>query len=278
MAIFGMMPTAISMLREAHSWVNDGPSGNISCKFFLFSQGVSMACSVFSLTALAFERFFAVVHPMQKLVTTKRTRWLIALIWIASFASISPTLYAAKVQLFEGVPYCIEDWAPAFDSKSARRIFTVVTFFLLYVLPLVVITVLYSIIAAKVWGRRTPGTATQVNRRASNKVKKNVLRMSMAVVLAFALGWLLMHLNLLLMDFSNIFKPCGIPFWLQTTGFFLGHANSAFNCCIYALFCQNYRRGFKEAFKLLSSICLRDELAPVPGIPLEERDRVVVVD
>ena len=256
MAIFNMIPTAVSMLRGAHSWVNDGLSGNISCKFFAFSQGASMACSIFSLTVLAFERFFAVVYPMWKLVTTRRTRCLIALVWIASFASISPMLYAAKVQLFEGVPYCIEDWAPAFDSKRARRIFTIVSFVLLYAFPLVVISVVYSVIVAKVWGRRTPGNATHVNRRVSNKFKKNVLKMSMAVVLAFALGWFLIHLNLFLMDFSDVFKPCGIPFWLQTTGFFLGHANSAFNCCIYALFCESYRRGFKEAFKHLFSKCL----------------------
>ena len=113
----------------------------------------------------------------------------------------------------------------------------------------------HSVIVAKVWERRTLGNATQVNRRVSNKLKKNVLKMSMAVVLAFALGWFLMHLNLFLMDFSDVFRPCGIPFWLQTTGFFLGHANSAFNCCIYALFCENCRRGFEEAFKHLFAKC-----------------------
>ena len=160
MAIFNMIPTAVSMLRGANSWVNDGLSGNISCKFLAFSQGASMACSIFSLTALAFERFFAVVYPMWKIVTKRRTRWLITLIWMALFASISPMLYATKVQLFEGVPYCIEDWAPAFDSKRARRICTIVSFVLLYALPLLVISVLYSAIVAKVWEKRTPGNAT----------------------------------------------------------------------------------------------------------------------
>ena len=54
----------------------------------------------------------------------------------------------------------------------------------------------------------------------------------------FCFRMFLIHLNLFLMDFSDVFRPCGIPFWLQTTGFFPGHANSAFNCCVYAL---NYR-------------------------------------
>ena len=34
-----MIPTAVSMLRGANSWVNDGLSGNISCKFLAFLTG-----------------------------------------------------------------------------------------------------------------------------------------------------------------------------------------------------------------------------------------------
>ena len=81
MAVITMIPNAVSMLRGTHSWVNDGLFGQITCKLFMFAQGCSMACSIFTLTALAFERFFAVVFPMWKVVTKRRTRWLIALIW-----------------------------------------------------------------------------------------------------------------------------------------------------------------------------------------------------
>ena len=245
MAIFSMIPTTVSMLRGTHAWVNDGPFGQISCKLVLFSQGSSMACSIITLTALAFERYFAVVFPMWKIITIRKTRWMIALIWIASFSSTSPILYAAKVQLFQGVPFCIEDWAPAFDPKRAPAIYTIVSFVLLYALPLLVISVLYSIIIAKVWGRHIPGNATPANVRVLNKSKKNVLKMLITVVLAFALCWFLMHLNVFLQDFSDIF-PCGIPVGLQTTGFLFGHASSAINCCIYVIFSQEFRRGFKD--------------------------------
>lgn len=252
MGIFCMIPTAISMLRGIHSWVNDGLFGQISCKLVVFSQGSSMACSIITLTALAFERYFAVVFPMWKVVTTRRTRWLVAFIWIASFASTSPILYATKVQLFEGVPFCIEDWAPAFDPKKAPRIYTIISFVLLYAFPLLVISVLYSIIIVKVWGRHIPGNTTPANVRLMNKSKKNVLKMLITVVLAFALCWFLMHLNVFLQDFSDVFPlPCGIPVGLQTTGFLFGHANSAINCCIYVIFSQDFRRRFKDIVRPL---------------------------
>ena len=252
MAIFSMIPTAISMLRGSHSWLNDGPFGQISCKLLLFSQGTSMACSIITLTALAFEWFFAVVFPLWKVVNIRETRWLIVIIWIASCASISPILYAAKVQLFGGDPYCIEDWAPAFDPKRAPAIYTIVSFVSLYALPLLVISVLYSIIIAKVWGRHIPGNTTPANVRLLNKSKKNVLKMLITVVLVFAFCWFLLHLNVFLQEFSDVFTAsCGIPVGLQTTGFLFGHANSAINCCIYVIFSQDFRRGFKDIVKHL---------------------------
>lgn len=251
MAILIMIHNAVSMIRGTHSWVNDAPFGQITCKLRMISQGSSMACSIFTLTALAFERFFAVVFPMWKVVTVRRTRWLIVGIWIASLAAISPMLYAGKVKLYDGIPFCVEDWAPAFDPKRSPAIFTIVSFIFLYALPLLFISVLYSIIIAKVWGRDIPGNATPANQRLLNKSKKNVLKMLVTVVLAFALCWFLMHLNLFLMDFSDVFYPCGIPIGLQTTGFLFAHANSAINCCIYVIFSQDFRRGFKEILKPL---------------------------
>ncbi|XP_022783549.1 substance-P receptor-like [Stylophora pistillata] len=251
MAMITMIPHAVNMFRGSHDWVSDSLFGQISCKLFLFTQGSSMACSIFTLTALALERFFAVVFPIWKVVNIKRTRWLVGFIWMGSIASASPLFYAAKVIIYAGVPFCLEEWAPAFDGKRSQSIFTIVSFVLLYVLPLLLISVLYSIIIAKVWGRNIPGNVTPANQRLLNRSKRNVLKMLISVVVAFALCWCLMHLNLILMDFTDIFLPCGIPIGLQTTGFLFGHANSAINCCIYLIFSQDFRRGMKDILKPL---------------------------
>ncbi|KAL9984968.1 hypothetical protein ACROYT_G007316 [Oculina patagonica] len=127
-AILTMIPTAVSMLCGGPSWVNDGPFGQVSCKLYMFSQGSSMACSIFSLTVLAFERFFVVVFPLWNVVTIRGTLWSIAVSWVAAFALSSPFFYAAKVRLFDDVPYCTEDWAPAFDPKRAPAVYTIVIF------------------------------------------------------------------------------------------------------------------------------------------------------
>ena len=280
MATLNMTPTIVGMLwvpRGAYSWVNDGPFGQVSCKLFLFSQGLSVSCSIFSLTVLALERFFVVVFPLLNIITIKGTLRSIIGIWVAAFALSSPLLYAAKVHLYDGVPFCCEDWAPAFNPKKARAIYTIVSFVFLYALPLLIIAVLYSVIAAKVWSRRTPGNTTPANYRVSQQSKKNVLKMSLGVVLAFAFCWFLMHLNMLLTDFSDVFEACGIPNWLQMTGFLLGHSNSAINCCIYPIFSQEYRRGFKQSMKSLfwkrarCTVPQNDHEPRAADIPLERQ-------
>lgn len=274
MATVIMIPQAVSMLRDTHSWVNDGPFGQISCKLFMFSQALSIASSIFSLTVLAFERFFVVVFPLWNIITIKGTLRSIIVIWVATFALSSPLLYAAKVRLNDAVAFCMEDWAPAFNPKRAQAIYTIVSFVFLYALPLLIIAVLYSVIAAKVWSRRTPGNTTLANRRVLQEYRKNVLKMSVAVVLAFAFCWFLMHLNVLLIDFSDLFEACGIPKWLQTTGFLLGHSNSAINCCIYPIFSQEYRKGFKQSLNSLFWRHARptpenQDQERAPDIPLE---------
>ena len=63
--------------------------------------------------------------------------------------------------------------------------------------------------------------------------KKNVLKMSVAVVVAFAFCWFLMHLNMFLIDLSDVLETCGIPIWLLTAGFLLGHSNGAPSIAAY---------------------------------------------
>ena len=196
-----------------------------------------------------------VVFPLWNIITIKGTSRSFIVIWVAAFALSSPLLYAAKVRLHDGVAFCIEDWAPSFNPKRARAIYTILAFVFLYALPLLIIAVLYSVIGAKVWSWRTPGNTTPANRRVSQESKKNVLKMSVAVVLAFAFCWFLMHLNMFLRDFSDVFEACDIPIWLQITGFLLGHSNSAINCCIYPIFSQEYRRGLKQSLK--SQLCFK---------------------
>lgn len=77
-------------------------------------------------------------------------------IWLASFFSVSPLLYATTTQEIDAIVYCYEDWTPLFDQETAVKSYTMITFVLLYAVPLLIICVFYSIVVYKAWIRRLP--------------------------------------------------------------------------------------------------------------------------
>ncbi|XP_020906545.1 neuropeptide FF receptor 2 [Exaiptasia diaphana] len=261
------MPTYLEILiTQKYDWMG-GPLGVLLCKLVLFIQGVSVTCSVLTLTVLSVHRFVSVFFPWKKLMNTKNVKFAIAGIWIASFLFISPLLYALNVMEHNRMLVCDERWSPLFDEKQAPKNYTIVLFVLLYMAPLLIMAVLYSCLIYKLWFRcpselpassyrRQSEEALSVSRVSSDdkskhaKSKKLVLKMLVTVVVVFALCWLPMHVRSFFVFFSKDGLPC-LPSFLEFIGYFLGHANSALNPCIYVSFSESYRHTFKTVlFKL----------------------------
>ncbi|EDO34996.1 predicted protein, partial [Nematostella vectensis] len=220
-----------------------GHFGAFLCKFVDFIQGVSMFCCVLTLTAIAFNRFFAVVFPLKSIMNPKFTKVLILLIWICACVFAAPTLYVMEVIVNpeDGNYYCIENWAPTFDNETTPRYYTLLIFIVMYAIPLTFITCLYACVIRKVWIRQVPGNVTRANQRLEGDMKKRVLKMLITVVVTFALCWLPFHIYLLLVNFYYGIYSCQISHIVLFVGLFLGHANSAINPWIYFMFNKDYR-------------------------------------
>lgn len=275
------MPTYLEILiTQKNDWVG-GPLGLLLCKLVLFIQGVSVTCSVLSLTVLSVHRFVSVFFPWKKLLNTKNVKFSIMAIWIVSLVFISPLLYALNVVDYDGVLICDERWSPLFDEKEAPKTYTIVIFVLLYIAPLLIMAILYSCLIYKLWFRCPTEFTSSTYRRQSEealsmarvssddtgkqaKSKKIVLKMLVTVVVVFALCWLPMHVRSFLYFFKKDGFPCGLPPLLDFIGYFLGHANSALNPCIYVGFSESYRHTFKA---VLIKICSQKKVS----MPLAQR-------
>ena len=233
----------------------------VLCKIIPFTQCVSVASSVLTLTAIAIDRFLAILYPLKRYVTFPVAYYMIAVVWIVAIAVNSPVLYAKKLVFNKNTKknICLEIWTPIF-SENADKDFTVVLFVTFYVFPLSTMSVLYSFVIHNLWVRKVPGIQMPENQLRAERSKKKVLKMLLAVVVIFALCWLPVYITQFIAFFGQKRFPCGPPGTLAFMGYFLCHANSAINPAMYAIFNSNFRKGFRDA---LLCCCRRDRVAPL---------------
>lgn len=226
-----------------------GRVGVFLCKFVVFIQGTAIACTVFTLAAIAVNRFLAVMFPLRRSRRNSTTVLVLFLIWISSFAIASPMLYAMRVQDVQNAYFCVENWEPLLDNRSSPKHYTLALFGVLFVFPLLTISILYSIIAFKVWVRTVPGNSTAPNQLHEIETRKKILKICMTVVLVFALCWLPFYIYLMLQFVATKHGECGPPEYVAFLGLFFGHANSAMNPFIYIIYNSDYQKGMKKVLK-----------------------------
>ena len=248
-AIFAMPPT-IRGIYTGEDMLVDGVLALLVCKLVSFFQQVSIAVSIFTLTAIAFDRFFAIMLPFRQIITFRTTLVLISLTWIFGITYAAPVLYTNRIITQDGgdgLPYCHEVWEPLFNSIKARKDYTFITFGFLYAGPLTIITILYTAIVVELWRGNQIDFRSNANQREIEKSNRKVLKMLVTVVVVFALFWFPVYIFQFMFYVRG--NACLISAPVQFIGYFLCQATSAVNPLIFAIFCENYREGFKDCLR-----------------------------
>ncbi|XP_033610040.1 cholecystokinin receptor type A isoform X3 [Cryptotermes secundus] len=125
--------------------------GAAMCKLISFFQAVSVSVGVWTLVAISLERYFAICRPL------KSRRWqtqfhaykMIVMVWLASLVWNSPILVVSRLQAIKvtGRHKCREDW----PSKSSERAYNIFLDAMLLLVPLIIMTLAYSLIVSKLW-------------------------------------------------------------------------------------------------------------------------------
>ncbi|XP_077600770.1 neuropeptide FF receptor 1-like [Stigmatopora nigra] len=250
------------------------PFSNLVCKMSGFVQGVSVSASVFTLVAIAVERFRCVVYLHNK--STKVTaKVAIALIWVLAMAIMCPAAIALTV---EEVPFhymvhnddsnhtlvvlytCYEDFA----NPKMTKFYTAVLFALIYLVPLMVIAIMYGTIGVKlcssVLAKRKPqGPVIQVRgprrrKPLSSQKKIQAIKMLFLVTLLFMLSWLPLWTVMIMADYGGLKKDqmdLLISYIFPLTHW-LAFANSSINPIIYGYYNENFKKGFHAASNSMS--------------------------
>lgn len=246
------------------------------CPFCPFVQVVSVNVSVFTLTAIAVDRHRAVLSPLSAPPTKLRAKVVIAFIWFLSLAMASPMAVALRVVQIPddtvvtvvtdiGVSALAHSTVPSWSYADADTpfpftkpfcdlegmtpttmlVYRMVLVVVQYLTPLVIITLVYSRMAHRLWGSRAPGNAEDSRDANLLRNKKKVIKMLVIVVTLFALCWLpLQTYNFLHMVYPEInqYRYINIIFFCCD---WLAMSNSCYNPFIYGIYNEKFQREFR---------------------------------
>ncbi|XP_035752572.1 neuropeptide FF receptor 1 [Egretta garzetta] len=191
--IFCMPTTLVDNL------ITGWPFDNAMCKMSGLVQGMSVSASVFTLVAIAVERFRCIVHPFRQKLTLRKALVTIVIIWVLALLIMCPAAITLTVTREEhhfmvdtyNNSYPLYSCWEAWPETGMRRIYTTVLFSHIYVAPLALIVVMYACIAFKLFKSTAPARGREVpeGRRVSQR-KAKVINMLIIVALFFPLSWL----------------------------------------------------------------------------------------
>ena len=135
------------ILTYTRSWLMGGPLGQVLCKLSIYASYLSFTVSIQSLVLIAVDRFGAVMFPLRSpLINSKRCRFFILATWIIAIAIFCVNLFASKVIESPEELACVADWKGALGEASSYKNFVLVMQVIIFYVPLVFITILYSAI------------------------------------------------------------------------------------------------------------------------------------
>ncbi|XP_078659879.1 neuropeptide FF receptor 2-like [Branchiostoma floridae x Branchiostoma belcheri] len=225
------------------------PFGNVMCKLTPAVQIVSVTASVFTLVAIALDRYYAIIYPTEPKFTIKRTMYVIAGVWILAIIVAIPQVLLIQDGRFprEGdviyLHICEEPY------PYWRKAYTTVLFGLCYICPLMVIMYLYARIGYSVWIKPTPGgdKASKEAKSLAMSKKMRVIKMLVTVVILFTISWLPIHVITMINDYATLSdgRRDIIYVYIYPVAHWLIYFNSSVNPIIYGYFNQNFRVAFK---------------------------------
>nr|BBD84863.1 gonadotropin-inhibitory hormone receptor [Labeo catla] len=260
------------------------PFTNTVCKMSGLVQGMSVSASVFTLVAIAVDRFRCIVYPFQPKLTLLVAKVTIVMIWVLAVVIMCPSAVTLTVERVEhhymvhNEDYnhtyplfsCFENWA----SPQMRKVYTTVLFAHIYLIPLTLITLMYGRIGIKLYTTSVisgndqhesghphasppaPG-AQQEGRPLISQKKIKVIKMLSVVALLFTLSWLPLWTLMLLTDYGglNEDKLELLSGYVFPFAHWLAFSNSSVNPIIYGYYNENFKRGFQAVCRTHSCCC-----------------------
>ena len=181
--------------------------GNVGCKFQINMVNIPYSSSVLTLSVIAVERYCAVCKPLTFGDFKARLKYIIPSIWLASIIIYFPTLYYCGVRWNTDGEQLSCDCTYRWPSLRAKNIYGVFIVVALYLVPLIVISVLYLNVIRRL--RIAPPGESEAS-MAMHRSRRGVVKMLFVTIVVFFLSWtpynILYFLKRIEYDYKSVYK------------------------------------------------------------------------
>ncbi|XP_022834113.1 pyrokinin-1 receptor-like isoform X2 [Spodoptera litura] len=232
--------------------------GHSFCVIRGLAAEASTNASVLTITLFTVERYLAICHPFvsHKMSKLSRATKHVMCLWVVAVMLALPQALQFGIREHKGVAMCLQ------TKVIIEHSFEISTFFF-FLAPMVLITVLYSLIGLKL--RETSISKQQSQKdfesavrcthkinRKHNQSTKRVVKMLVAVVVAFFICWAPFHAQRLVAIYGTTEHHRARSPILLSVYSFLTYTSGVFyymSTCINPIFYHIMSNKFRDAFK-----------------------------
>ncbi|XP_053195522.1 substance-P receptor-like [Scomber japonicus] len=237
---------------------NEWYFGFVYCRFHNFFPIAAIFASIYSMAAIALDRYMAIIHPLQQRLSSTETRVVIGVIWMLALLLAFPQYYYSSTTVLPGRTVCYIDW-PEYTTVDFKKIYYVCVTLLVYFLPLGVMGWAYTAVGITLWASQIPGDSSE-RYKEQLIAKRKVVKMMIVVVCTFALCWLPYHIYFLLHQFfPDLFEQRYMQ-QVYLTIMWMAMSSTMYNPIIYYCLNVRFRAGFQQVFCCCASTAAKEEL------------------
>ncbi|XP_042615739.1 neuromedin-K receptor-like [Cyprinus carpio] len=234
--------TLINFVYATHG---DWYFGEAYCKFHNFFPVTSVFASIYSMSAIAVDRYMAIIHPLKPRLSATATKVIIVCIWMLAVVLAFPLCFFSTIKKLPKRTLCYVAWPRPSEDPFMYHIIVAL---LVYVLPLVVMGITYTIVGLTLWGGEIPGNSSD-NYQGQLRAKRKVVKMMIIVVVTFAICWLPYHVYFLVTGLNKQLVRWKFIQQIYLSVMWLAMSSTMYNPIIYCCLNSRFRAGFKRVFR-----------------------------
>ncbi|XP_022533214.2 neuromedin-K receptor [Astyanax mexicanus] len=215
------------------------------CRFHNFYPVAAVFASIYTMTAIAVDRYMAIIHPLKPRFSATVTKVVIACVWGAAVVLAFPLCFYSATKTVRQRTLCYVAWPRLPDDTFMYHIIVAV---LVYLLPLVVMGITYSLVGVTLWGSSLPGHTSE-NYVDQLQAKRKVVKMMLVVVVTFAICWLPYHVYFIVTGLNRRLTKWKYIQQVYLAILWLAMSSTMYNPIIYCCLNSRFRAGFKQAFR-----------------------------